>query len=790
MKIINSFIQLIAQTKNFPEKMNFPSLRSGESLNLMKTPLSMNDMTDVLNFPTLITANWFSSVFRDTLVEENKISPTCVFDSKHKKSDWFSSKMRVSIQVENDNLPSHSKMNLSERSVDKLRASPERSEGEDQFSVACEGKFKYMVISGGAAAGFSFIGVLQRLYNEKKWDYSSVKTIYATSVGAICALIVALKVDNYNDVVNYFIESPWEEVFHLNGNFIESFCNRGIFSKDVIENMFAPIFKYKNYSSDITLLELYNNSGIDIHCFTTELNSFTLVDMSHKTHPNYKVLDVIYSSICYPVLFQPYYLENVIYADGGCLCNYPLYQFIEKERPENYDEILGINIDESVDVYDKDCNLLEYLTYLFKMYFFKTRSISEKNVTIKHEIIIKDAPNAHELIAIVQDIDKIKELIEIGRKSVEQIYPEFEDSPECNVDEFKGVTETGTKSPLNFSTLHSENLRASPERSEGKLEHATSHQNDLSSDDDDPNPLEFKHIIISGGGAVGFSFLGVLQRLYNEKLWKYSTLKTIYATSVGVIGAFIMALQVDDFNDVVEYFANRPWEKLFHLNGNILEYFFNRGILGKEVVEGMFAPILKYKDYSPDITLLELYNISGIEIHSFSTELTSFKLVDMSYKTHPDYKIIDVIYSSICLPILFKPHCIGDNVYIDGGCLCNYPLRKFIENECPENYDEVLGVSIYETPTKLNENSNIFEYLSYVLNSFVYKVRGLSEQKIDLKHEIHICEYPSMNDIINIMNNPEKRKELISCGNDIVTKFILQRSKAKETEQIPPPSTE
>jgi hypothetical protein len=34
------------------------------------------------------------------------------------------------------------KTNLSERSEDKLRASPERSEGEDQFSVACEGKLE------------------------------------------------------------------------------------------------------------------------------------------------------------------------------------------------------------------------------------------------------------------------------------------------------------------------------------------------------------------------------------------------------------------------------------------------------------------------------------------------------------------------------------------------------------------------------------------------------------------------------------------------------------------------
>jgi hypothetical protein len=32
--------------------------------------------------------------------------------------------------------------------VDKLRASPERSEGEDQFSVACEGKFNEMTETG------------------------------------------------------------------------------------------------------------------------------------------------------------------------------------------------------------------------------------------------------------------------------------------------------------------------------------------------------------------------------------------------------------------------------------------------------------------------------------------------------------------------------------------------------------------------------------------------------------------------------------------------------------------
>jgi hypothetical protein len=35
-----------------------------------------------------------------------------------------------------------SKMNFSEQSVEKLIDSPERSVGEDQFAVACEGKLK------------------------------------------------------------------------------------------------------------------------------------------------------------------------------------------------------------------------------------------------------------------------------------------------------------------------------------------------------------------------------------------------------------------------------------------------------------------------------------------------------------------------------------------------------------------------------------------------------------------------------------------------------------------------
>jgi hypothetical protein len=204
------------------------------------------------------------------------------------------------------------------------------------------------------------------------------------------------------------------------------------------------------------------------------------------------------------------------------------------------------------------------------------------------------------------------------------------------------------------------------------------------------------------------------------------------------------------------------------MNGNFLQYFYDRGILGKDVINEMFAPLLKYKGYDPGITLLELYNISGIEVHSFTVELNSFSLVDMSYKTHPNYKMTDAIYCSLCLPILFQPYYYDNKIYIDGGCLCNYPLYQCIKDQSPEDEDEVLGISIYDSPSYLNDTHNLFEYLTFLITSLIYKARSMEEKKIVIKNEIIINDYPNLHEIIDVMGNFEKRRELLLKGIDSV----------------------
>jgi predicted patatin/cPLA2 family phospholipase len=71
----------------------------------------------------------------------------------------------------------------------------------------------------------------------------------------------------------------------------------------------------------------------------------------------------------------------------------------------------------------------------------------------------------------------------------------------------------------------------------------------------------------------------------------------------------------------------------------------------------------------------EFYDYSKIDIHLYCTELAGFKFVDISHKTHPEWKVIDAVYASSALPLLFAPHLHEGKYYIDGGIFKN--LRHF-----------------------------------------------------------------------------------------------------------------
>jgi predicted acylesterase/phospholipase RssA len=254
-----------------------------------------------------------------------------------------------------------------------------------------------------------------------------------------------------------------------------------------------------------------------------------------------------------------------------------------------------------------------------------------------------------------------------------------------------------------------------------------------------------KHIVVGGGGTTGFMTLGALKFLQDNKFWDISNIKTVYGTSIGSIAATCIALKYD-WETLLTYFIRRPWNKLYAYNKSemVLNLYNQKGIFKRAIFEKTLYPLLEGRGLSGNITMKELFEYSKIDIHFFSLELNSMTKTDLSYKTHPDLRVVDAIYMSSACPILFSP-CIDEaskTCYVDGGLICNYPVNECIENEkCIP--DEILGMrNIFEHYVNpVTESTSVFEYFTSIYKQVT--MYALNEQSYQ----------PIQNEVVCITDN-------------------------------------
>lgn len=282
------------------------------------------------------------------------------------------------------------------------------------------------------------------------------------------------------------------------------------------------------------------------------------------------------------------------------------------------------------------------------------------------------------------------------------------------------------------------------------------------------NPT-IKHIVCSGGGLAGFAFYGALKESHRKGIWDISTIQTIYGTSVGTIVAVMIALNYD-WETLDDYLIKRPWQTVFTFNlYSILDTINNQGMFGIEIIKDIFLPLFNGKDIQMGITMVDFYNLTKIEIHMCSTNVNSFELVDISYKTHPDWTIIEAVYSSCSVPVLFSPLIKENECYCDGGLIANYPLKQSIQNGC--NPSEILGVqykgrNVEECNQKITNRTSLLDYTFTVINRLIGNAFYSGEQ-YDIAYEYDIwCPSLSLCDLLNATSESDLRVQLIQYGID------------------------
>ena len=287
--------------------------------------------------------------------------------------------------------------------------------------------------------------------------------------------------------------------------------------------------------------------------------------------------------------------------------------------------------------------------------------------------------------------------------------------------------------------------------------------------------MTIKHLVLSGGGAAGFTVYGALKYLNKKNFFNLSDIKSIYASSAGSIIAGLVMLS-ENWDMLDDYILKRPWDKLININPtSLLNLWQKKGIFNEEMIKVILKPFLQAKEFDENITLKQLYEKTNIEIYMYTTNINSLELetVSLSYKSHPDLEFYKAITMSSAFPLMFMPICDASNCYVDGGLLNNFPLNDCINLN--NDIDEILGI-------KISSNSNNIEYvnndtlLPMYLYSIIIKMYILVNQKesdIELPNLVNCyIEDNSFSKWGNAVVDMSTRQEYISIGENSAKHFL------------------
>jgi hypothetical protein len=295
-------------------------------------------------------------------------------------------------------------------------------------------------------------------------------------------------------------------------------------------------------------------------------------------------------------------------------------------------------------------------------------------------------------------------------------------------------------------------------------------------------------MLISGGNIYGFAYYGVLKNLHQRGLWDLSSIKTIYATSIGSLIATIICLEYE-WEIMDNYMVNRPMKELINFEiSTLLGCVQNCGFFTLKLIEEYFYNLFTGKDLSPQVTMLEFYQLTGVELHFFTTKVFGFQLTDLSYKTHPNWTMVEAMYASSAIFPFLSPFYKEGELYVDGGFLLNNPIDMCVSNLVSLNQEvsnNILSIRLkkYVVPNKTRyltvDNYNIFSFFQEFVENILGKMsldRVINDDN-NSKYTRYLFELEqdtSSTMDFTIYSNVEARKGFIEQGVELVEKWVRE----------------
>jgi NTE family protein len=291
----------------------------------------------------------------------------------------------------------------------------------------------------------------------------------------------------------------------------------------------------------------------------------------------------------------------------------------------------------------------------------------------------------------------------------------------------------------------------------------------------------FRNLVFEGGGVRGLAYIGAMEEL--EKRHIVQDIIRVGGTSVGAINATMLALGYTldeqreelwklDFSNFQDY--------NFTFVPNLFTLFTQYGWYAGSFAKKWVARLVKRKLGKEDANFLDLMKSGKRALYVYGTNLCTHFGQIFSPEQKAETPIAEAVRISMSIPLFFAARrSADDDVYVDGGCLNNYPVKLFDR----EKYLDKKSLPVMGGRTK---------YYTDINKTFIPKHRSSSPYifnretlgfRLDTRNEIAAFRYnePHVNEIHNIV---AYGKQLIKTMLDIQNNIHLNSDDWERTIYI------
>jgi NTE family protein len=254
-------------------------------------------------------------------------------------------------------------------------------------------------------------------------------------------------------------------------------------------------------------------------------------------------------------------------------------------------------------------------------------------------------------------------------------------------------------------------------------------------------------VFLSGGGALGFAHIGMLQAMEEEGI----TPDYVAGASMGaLVGAVYSAgHSPEEIKKIVLDEKLYRKSRLFSLSGakvkgvSLSSHKKVRKILEKYIGTDNFAELQRH------------YMVSVSNLTQSTTEVKD-----------SGSHLIDWVLASMSIPAVFEPVVMDGNIYIDGGSLNHFPTK-----EIREKVDILIGVDVMP-----GKDTVVINNIPDMISNYIHSVAMISG-----KEGRALCDYLIDSPAINYYRimDFEKFEEIYNYGYETMKKYLEDHPELK-----------